>query len=288
MASPLPFAIACSALIVACQKGDRVPCYLEVQPMTLEVATGQGLSTSRITDAWVSVDERLVGSWELPARIPILATGNRRIDIVPAVKRNGMYDDRFRYPFYTTWTANLDLAREATVRVAPVVQYRPNILFWAEGFDDTFVRLSTTQASDTTLLRFLPAERPDLPYLEGTPCGGFALDAANPYIRLFSDEDFPAATGPVFLEIDYRNDLAFVVGALYTQNNVENATPLVILVPTQRSDGTMPWNKAYIDLSALFNSNLGNRDFYIEARLPSGSSSAQVFLDNIKLVRFGS
>jgi hypothetical protein len=277
-----------SAALIACKKGDRVPSYLEVPVITLETASGQGLATSRITDAWVSVDERLLGSWELPARIPILAEGPHRIDIVPAIKRNGMFDDRFRYPFYTTWIGNLDLRREGTVSVSPVVQHQPDINYWIEGFDDTFVRLSTTEASDTTLLRFLPAERPDLPYLGGTPCGGFVLDPANPYIRLYSDEDFGGATGPVFLELDYRNDLAIVVGAIYSQNNVENAFPLVILVPTRRSDGTMPWNKAYIDLSALFNTSVSNRDFYIEARLPSGSSGAQVFLDNIKLVRFGS
>jgi len=287
MMRPLPFGLFLLSFLTACTKGDRVPAYLEVPGITLTTATGEGLATSRVTDAWVSVDERLVGSWELPARVPILAEGPHRIDIVPAIKRNGMFDDRFRYPFYTTWTNTLDLSREATISVSPVAQYRSNIDFWIEGFDDTSVKLSTTSNSDTTLIRYLPAERPDLTYLENTPCGGFVLDAANPYIRLFSDEDFNAASGPVYLEIDYRNDLAFVVGALYSQNNVENAFPLVVLVPTRRSDGTMPWNKAYIDLSALFNTNVADRDFYLEARLPAGSSIAHVFLDNIKIVRFG-
>lgn len=286
MSPRLPLVLASAALLGACTKGNRVPSYLEVPAMTLETSDGQGLATSRITDAWVSVDERLLGSWELPARIPILAEGPHRIDVVPAIKRNGMYDDRFRYPFYTTWTVTMDLVKEGTVSTVPVVQHRQDITYWIEGFDDTFIRFSTTSNSDTTLQRYLPAERPELIYLEGTPCGGFALDAEHPYIRMYSDEDFNGASGPVFLEVDYRNDLAIVVGVIYSQNNVENSLPLVILVPTRRSDGTMPWNKAYIDLSALFNSNLSALDFYIEAQLPSGSSSAQVFLDNIKLVRF--
>lgn len=286
MTSPLPILLFVSLLLGACTKGDRVPAYLEIPSMSVEGAIEQGLATSRITDAWVTVDDRLVGSWELPARIPILAEGQRRIGIVPAIKRNGAFDDRLQYPFYTTWTQTLALDREATVSVAPIVRYQENINFWIEGFDDTSVKLSTTSSSDTTLIRYLPAERPDLPYLEGTPCGGFVLDSSNPYIRLYSDENLGGATGPVFLEIDYRNNLSFVVGVIYTQNNVENALPLVVMVPTRRSNGTMPWNKAYIDLSALFNSSVGNRDFYLEAQLPSDIASAEVYFDNIKLVRY--
>lgn len=279
-------AILLLPLVASCAKGDKVPSYVEIPAVTLTTTTAQGMATSKVTDVWVSVDESFLGVWELPARVPILAEGPHRIDVVPGVKRNGLFDARVRYPLYTTWTGQVNLTREGTATINAAVQYQPTAEFWIEGFEDTFIRLNTTEASDTTLIRFTPAEHPDLLYLENTPCGGFRLDAANPYIRIYTDEDFEASSGPVFLELDYRNDLAFTVGVLFSADNTPTSVPLVILVPTRRSDGTMPWNKVYIDLSGLFNSGVADRDIYIEASLPSSVPSASVYLDNLKLVRF--
>ncbi len=276
------------ALLGSCAKGDKVPAYLEVPAMSLTTSSDQGLATSRITDAWVSVDESFIGVWELPARIPVLAEGNHRIDVVPGVKRNGLFDDRLQYPFYTTWTGTVSLTREGTAALSPSIGYQASTDIWLEGFEDTFVRLNVTDESDTTLLRITPSEEPGFPFLEGTSCGAMRLDAAHPYIKVFSDEDFEAANGPAFLELDYRNDLLFTVGAIVNLEGTETSVPLVLLVPTRRSDGSMPWNKVYIDLSAVYNAGVTQRDFYFEASLPSGSSSAEIDLDNIKLVRFGS
>lgn len=279
-------ALLLPALLASCAKGDKVPGYLEIPAVTLTTTTAQGMATSKVTDVWVSVDESFVGVWELPARVPILAEGAHRIDVVPGVKRNGLFDSRVRYPLYTTWTGQVNLVREGTTTISAGIQYQPSAEFWIEGFEDTFIRLNTTESSDTALIRFTPTEHPELVYLENSPCGGFHLDAAHPYIRLYTDEDFEASSGPVFLELDYRNDLTFTVGVLYSSNNTPSSAPLVILVPTRRSDGTMPWNKVYIDLSGLFNSGVSERDIFIEASLPSTVASASVFLDNLKLVRF--
>lgn len=275
-------------LMASCAKGDKVPAYLEIPGFSLSTTTEQGLATSRITEAWVSVDESFIGVWELPARVPVLAEGAHRIDVVPGVKRNGLFDDRLQYPFYTTSTSTAMLTKEGTTTLSPAIVYRDNTNIWLEGFEDTFVRLNTTDASDTTLLRISPAEEPGLLFLQNTPCGAFRLDAAHPYVKAYSDEDFEVSGGPVFLELDYRNDLLFTVGAIVNVEGTETTVPLVLLVPTRRSDGSMPWNKVYIDLSSVFNAGVTQRDIFFEASLPSGSTSAEIYLDNIKLVRFGS
>lgn len=273
--------------LASCAKGDKVPAYVEIPGFTLVTTTEQGLATTKITEAWVSVDESFVGVWELPARVPVLAEGAHRLDVVPGVKRNGLFDDRLQYPFYTAWTGTSTLLREGTTSIAPAIAYQSNAEIWLEGFEDTFVRLNTTDESDTTLLRITPTEEPGLLFLQNTPCGAFRLDAAHPYIKAYSDEDFEVNGGPVFLELDYRNDLLLTVGAIVNVEGSETTVPLVLLVPTRRSDGTMPWNKVYIDLSSVFNAGVTQRDIYFEASLPSGSSAAEIYLDNIKLLRFG-
>jgi hypothetical protein len=280
-----PAMLASALLLFACAKGEKVPSYLEIPVVALATTSVQGSATAKITDAWVSVDEEFIGVWELPARLPVLAEGSHRIDVVPAIKRNGSFDDRLRYPFYTTWTSTVQLAREGTATVAPEVQYIPEADFWIEGFEDTFFLLSTTADSDTTLSRYLPAEHPDLIFLENSPCGGFRLDPEHQRVRLYTEEDFASTGGPAFLELDHRSDVLITIGLLYTASGSSISEPYLYVAPTRRSDGTMPWNKLYVDLSGFFNSATSQRDLYIEAQLPEGSSSAEVYLDNLKIIR---
>ncbi len=272
-------------LLAACNKGDKVPAYLEIPAVSLTTTTAQGSATTKITDVWVSIDESFVGVWELPARVPILSEGQHRIDVVPAIKRNGTFDDRLRYPFYTTWTSNISLNKEGTTTVNPVVEYIPQADLWIEGFEDTFFQLNTTTDSDTLLTRYLPAEHPELLYVENSPCAGFRLDPEHRRVRVYTDEDFDSYGGPAFLEIEHRNSVLITIGLLYTYNGSARSEPYLYVPATLRSDGSMPWNKLYVDLSSFFNSPIAERDIYIEAELPEGSGSAEVYLDNVKLLR---
>jgi hypothetical protein len=274
------------SLAVACKKTDDVPAYVEVGSVTLSTtASEQGASTSKITDAWISLNGRSLGVWELPARVPVLATGQQTLEIVPAIKRNGLFDDRLRYPFYAAWTSTIALEPERTMELAPTVTYIPQTRFWIEDFLDPFSRLDETEDSDTTLLRFTPADDPDVTFVDNTPCAGFRLTPARPRVRVFSDEDFDSYGGPAFLEMDHRNDVFITVGVIYSADGGTFSAPLVDIVPTKRSNGSMPWSKIHIDLSPMFNAAVAQRDFYIEAVLPNGQASGEVYFDNIKLLR---
>jgi len=272
------------ALGTACTKGDKVPSYLEIPSVAVTTTVLQGAPTSRITDVWVSVNDELLGAWELPARIPVLYEGTVQVRVVPAIKRNGMYDDRLRYPFLAPYIAPVELTRNASTSIDPVVTYIDAATFWIESFDDPGTLLNLAPSSDTLLLRFTPAEHPEI-VLDDTPCGGFVLDVERPYIRLFTDEDFQVFGGPVFLELDYRSDIQFTVGVQYQFAGMFNAQPYVFVAPTRIPSGVTVWNKIHIDLSPVFNTAISQRNFFIEARLPEGRSSASVYLENIKLLR---
>lgn len=282
--TPIRYAAVSLLLGVACTKGDKVPSYLEIPGVDVSTTPQQGAPTDRITDAWVSVNDELLGVWELPARIPALYEGNVEVRVVPAIKRNGMYDDRLRYPFYTPYIADVELVRNAGRSISPVVTYTNATSFWIEAFEDPGTLLNLAPASDTLLMRFTPAEHPDI-VQDGSPCGGFVLDAANRYIRVFTDEDFEVYGGPVFLELDYRADIQFTVGAQYVFNGVPTAQPYVFVAPTRTVSGNTVWNKIHIDLSPVYNTAVSQRDFFIEATLPEGSAAGAVYLDNIKLLR---
>lgn len=269
---------------VACNKGDRIPSYLEIPYVSVTTTTLQGAPTSNITDVWVSVNDELLGVWELPARIPALYEGPVKVRVVPAIKRNGMYDDRLRYPFYEPYIGNVQLTKNASVRILPVVEHIEQATFWIEAFDDPGTLLNLSPASDTVLLRYTPIEHPDI-VLDDTPCGGFILDQENPYIRVFTNEDFEVYGGPVFLELDYRSDIQFTVGVQYLLNGSPNSEAYVYVAPSSLTAGADQWKKIHIDLSPVFNTAISQRDIFLEARLPEGVSNAAVYLDNIKLLR---
>src|SRR5690606_35179293 len=188
---------------VACKKGDKVPAYVEIPAITLNASDSQGGTSAKITDAWVYADEELIGVYEIPARIPILREGTSTLMVQPAVKRNGMYDDRVRYPFYTTWTGTVDMVPTNTATLQPVVQYVSQASFWIEGFEDAGTNVEVTAASDTTLLLPTAAEYPDL-VAYGNGCGGFVLEQAHIYLLLYTMADFLSIGSAVYLELVHR------------------------------------------------------------------------------------
>lgn len=280
-----PFTGTLLLLLSACTKGDEVPAFLEIPAVELVTTAGQGAPTAKITDAWVSLNGSLLGVWELPARVPALAQGTNTITVTPAIKRNGTFDDRLRYPFFNSWDGIVDLVQEGSSTIAPQTTYISQTEFWIEAFEDAFGQFNVTDDSDTTLTRFIPSEHPELSYLDGSPIGGFVLAGDRTHMRIYSDEDYEAPGGPVFLELDYRSNVVLTVGVLYSVGGSAIEDDYVYLVPTGENSGNMPWNKIYIDLSPVFNSGIAERDIFIEADLPSGQGSAEVYLDNFKLLR---
>lgn len=285
MNSTLPW---CALLLLpmgtACSKGDKVPSYLEIPSVSVTTTVLQGAPTSKITDVWVSVNDEFIGAWELPARIPVIREGPVEVRVVPAIKRNGMYDDRLRYPFLSPYITTVDLVKNASTSISPIVTYIDAASFWIESFDDPGTLLNLAAASDTILLRFTPAEHPEI-VLDDTPCGGFVLDEEHRYIRVFTEENFDVFGGPVFLEMDYRSDIQFTVGVQYVFAGSPNIQPYVFVAPTRIPSGITVWNKIHIDLSPVYNTAITQRNFFIEASLPEGRTSAAVYLENIKLVR---
>jgi len=268
----------------ACKKGDSVPSYIVIPEVTLAATSEEGGSTSKITDVWVSVNDRSMGVWEVPAKVPILASGPNTISVTPAIKRNGSFDDRLRYPFYTTWNGTVDLVPEASIELVPVVAYEEAANFWVESFDEAVSDFAVSEDSDTTLLLYTAVEHPEIT-LDGTSCSGFVLEPARDRISLYTDQGFAGAAGPSFVELDYSTDIDLTLGVTFIQDGVSRATPWAVLVPTT-SVGGLRWNKAYIEVSSFIGEgSISDRELYFTAALPSGQSSAHVYLDNIKLVR---
>jgi hypothetical protein len=267
-------------LLVSCKPEGAVPAYLQLGATQVVSEGGQPVS-SKITDIWVYLNDQPVGVWEPGSRVPLIGEGPSRLKLVAGVRKDGITDQRIQYPYYATWEQQVQLVPEQTVTVAPVFQYYPELDQWLADLE-TGVRFDTldctatmtTVASDGTLVG------------SGARIGRIELDAAHPLYRGVSSGDpFYGVPVDAFLEVDYRSSTPVLFGARYAQSGVPTMVAYANAVPTAQGDGSMPWNKIYLNLgSPMSVLGVSDKRIYLQAELPAGAGSAVVELDNIKLV----
>ncbi|MBS1942081.1 MAG: hypothetical protein JST38_14520 [Bacteroidetes bacterium] len=265
----------------ACKKDGSIPSYLEVDQPVVVGSNGQIIS-SKITDLWVYVNDQPAGVWEPGKQVPLIASGPTTVKLIAGVRKNGIADDRIQYPFYETWQQQVNLVPEQTLAVQPQFHYYNNLTYWLSDFD-TGLRFDTVDCTAT--MTIVPSDSTLVG--QGTGNGRISLDGSHPLYRgLSSGDPFTGIGSTAFLEMDYRCDAPFQIGVrVTTQGNPSWAT-VVYLKATKLPDGSMPWNKVYIDLATPWNvPGAMDKRFFIQASLPDGAATATVDLDNIKLVQ---
>lgn len=87
---------------------EDIPSYIHIDNITLSAIGNQGSSSAAITEAWIFMDGELVGGFELPCTVPILAAGNHSFIIKGGVKMNGLTSTRAIYPSWKGWEGTLN------------------------------------------------------------------------------------------------------------------------------------------------------------------------------------
>ena len=105
----------------SCEKfsGDQtIPAYISIDSIYLQTDYSlEGSNSQNITDAWVYVDDYLIGTFQLPARFPVLRQGTHTLSVIPGIKKNGIASTRITYPFYSTITQSVNLVPDSTINV---------------------------------------------------------------------------------------------------------------------------------------------------------------------------
>ncbi len=276
---PLLFLLAI-VFYSSCKKNDLVPSYIHIDKITLNSTYEiDGTNSSKITDAWVYVDDDLIGIYELPATFPVLYTGSHKISVRAGVKLNGIAMSRGYYPFFETYNTTIDLQKEEIDTISPVVTYFPGKIQWKEDFEDAGISIVRYVDSDTSIYKTTdPADA-----FEGSFSGVANLDATRHYILCVSDStlEIPQNQSPVFLEMNYKTNTYLTVG-MYGKlaSGTTERIPTIVLNPTNE------WKKIYINLTYTANYTVNTNGFkvFFEANKPDSLTSAKVLIDNIKLL----
>lgn len=275
-------------LMASCNKfeGEQtIPAYLQIDSITLSTDYfTQGSNTHQITDAWVYVNDQLIGAFELPAMLPVLAQGKQKLEIRPGIKLNGIAATRVPYPFYKPIIIQeFNFIPDSVQLIRPATSYYSTTVFgWIEDFENASISLEGTSQSDTAIYKTQPADNPEALLTQYSSYSGIVtLNGTNNVFKVASFNSYvlPGLGTPVLLELDFKCTRPFGVGMFATLDGQVVDLPLVVV---NQSD---EWNKIYVNLgpNVTAYSSASSFKIYFESALGE-DELAQYYLDNIKLL----
>ncbi len=274
-------------LASSCIKNNPDPAWLEVTKWSLVANPNSENQTGELThnfsEAWVYIDDKIVGVFEVPFKIPILQSGNVNIKIYPAIKNNGIAATKKIYPFVEVFEVNANLVQNQTLTLNPITRYVSVTKFWIEDFEDPAVKIITDPNSQTAL-----SQGSDPLILEyGNNYGEVNLNLTDSTWVAFTEQlPYIQIGKEVYLEIDYYNTNALITGLIAISPSSVINNQNVQLNP--QDPASVKWKKIYIDLKEVVSNSSAQADFRIsfQSLIDSGDSEGKIVLDNIKVVSF--
>ena len=284
-------------VLASCIKNNPDPSWIQVNEWQLTVNPSSqnptGVLTENITDAWVFINNEVVGVFEVPFKIPVLVEGSSKILIYPAIQNNGISATKKIYPFLKPYEVNTNLVQNEILTIDPTTQYYDAVDFWVEDFEDATIDIVDGPSSLINLERTNDISVLDNNINEAF-FGRITIDQTN---NLWVGSTVANNTGSivmnlpkgqeVYLEIDYHNTNRLLTGVLAI-NSLGEATdnPNIQLNPQSESD--VHWKKIYIDLREIVSGSVSADyfEFSFQSLLDEGETSGVVNIDNIKAVYF--
>lgn len=260
---------------------EAIPSYISVDKVTVTTEPGEGTAAHNISDCWVSVNNELIGIFEVPFTIPVLHSGECQIVISPGIKQSGVDAKRVVYPMMTNFNIDTVLVKKEIVTINPKFRYRPNVVQILEDFEVGNI-FEVSEASDTMIYKVSGEEA-----FEGHSMAFFLDDERFVFeCRSNKTYNFPK-TVPVYLEIHYKNTDPFVFGLFALESGsegmIERRIPVFTFNPSPDK-----WRKTYIELNYhLISATMASefRMFFTCIRPENAAGDlTKVYIDNIKIL----
>lgn len=275
---------------------EPTPAYLTIEPFEM-LSNNPGVHGSvsqKITHVdmfmFDSTENRSIqlGTFELPATIPVLNVGNFSLNVDAVIKANGNSYYLQPYPFYKRFSTPITLAPSTDVTVSPKTAYRDETVFEViEDFENNGVLFSQDRDNDD----MTAVTHTTLDVFEGEFSGLVKLDTAHPVVVAQTSELYTidyATAGKVFMELNYKTDVPLEFGLVSVQDNGTEGNINFEFVVLAKPE----WNKIYFDLTEIISTSPDKR-FALIFRggipLENGKytlQKAEIRFDNIKLLHF--
>ena len=267
-------------VFVACKKDEvSIPTYFQINEIGFNDNINGETSTSKISDVWFYVNDQKQGIYEMPCTFPVIGDGTNNIKIFSGIKVNGISASRDIYPFYESYDTTLNFISDSILSLVPTTKYKQNLNFYSEDFDGLGNNFDISINSDTNFISPFPT---DSVYGQLSNVGKVILQ--NPFLNFeattFEIDDFPSAGSPVYIELDYKNNSTFIIGAYVNFSQSVIKKSIIAINPSE------DWNKIYVNLTPTINESIGAQSLkvFISMLRPESMNSAELSIDNFKII----
>ena len=263
-------------------RDETIPAYLSITSADLQTSTGQGANTSNIVDAIVYANDIYVGTFEMPATVPILESGSTKITVAAGIKNNGMVSDRRIYPFYTFENTEVNLIPDAVTPISTsgnitFSYYASGLHFIIEDFEETGYSIAPLQDNNAALeLISTPPQdvKTQTSFLAVLPpdTGRFSMISDWDLTQLPKGKN-------IYLEIDFKGTVPMEIG-IYTLAPYVSKTFALGLNPQKE------YTKVYVDLTDEIAPQIEATSFAVYFKASSGNAlgADSIFIDNLKFI----
>jgi hypothetical protein len=276
-----------SILFFSCKpdyKTEEIPSYVTVHKTRFVSGTNYFDSTDKITDIWCSANGNLVGAFEMPCSIPILAGGQTSVRCYPGVKENGIAATRTIYPFYNPFDTTMNLIRGQKINIVPKFSYVDRTKF---ALNESFESAIPTFKTDSGSTHFY--------FLDGKGDGKYAnrrclaFDVSNDsqnfvmISKSYFEKFVPGKS--IWMEVSFNTDVIIHTNLEIINLNTAQAISYDF-VDLNTTNGL--WNKVYLnltDVAATYGSNISYRILFYASYNGIGTKN-HAMLDNIKVLYF--
>lgn len=262
---------------------EQIPSYVAADSAILQTnTTTQGSNAHYISDAWLYVDKELIGVFEMPFSVPVLAAGAQSIEVQAGIKKNGVAASRVVYPYFTKYKLDTVLTEAQILNITPRFSYNENVTFaLIEDFEDLGIAFEVSSQSDTNITIVSDEQA-----FQGNSMH-FALDSVRSVFEARTTELYELPYNrQVYLEMCFKTT-DYVTFGMFARKysggaEVEVRIPIITLNPTER------WKTIYVSLTETINSNPSAYDFRLYFTCARSADQeneiTEVFIDNIKLL----
>ncbi len=262
----------------------EIPAYLIVDSVDVQANYAlHGSSSHRILDVWVYLNNRLIGAFPLPARVPLrLADGENKVRIAAGIALSGFVGQRAPYEPYTEIEFEVEEGIQPLdeIKIFPVFNYKETVQMpYREDFENTGLSLIPTAVSDAGMIRYTAASK----VYEGNASGGMRLEGQQEFFEIKTVNSYfiPLGESGKFLEMNFKSNTEFRVQLIgLGSGGVETRIGVLGLNPNTE------WRKIYVNLTRVRNNHPQFNNFYISFnfRRDPNIEVQEVLIDNLKLV----
>lgn len=291
------------SLLLGCNETDLTPAYIEItaddvnhcidvtqfnemHDLNFDDEQLNALQQHSFTHVNVYVNNKNLGCWPLPCKVPVLNVSNTdssTLVVLPCFRKTGMSNTVQGYPFLNVLRQNVLLKKGATYKVSENPLNYIYSSYSTFPYLETFSNSSSFVPSDTSNsnLTFYPMIK------DGRMVGGLTLNNQN---GLNFDVKSTSITLPVYnyyvyLEVTYKTQSNMEVGLqLSTGSNPYTIHQLGGMYATNGE-----WKTIYFDLSSVIMGYHAGSGYWTNANIVltgvgESNKDTEFYIDNIKVI----